>query len=100
MAGAQLADRCVKRACRTGHQLRELLLVVLVAGGGDQEDHPGRAGTRVGGRVRAAAPDIHHAPWATVAPVCDCQLCRLPRVRTRGSKGEQVELVLPDPEAG
>ena len=35
MAGAQLADRCVKRACRAGDQLSELLLVVLVAGGGD-----------------------------------------------------------------
>jgi hypothetical protein len=63
MAGAQLGDRCVKPACRAGDQLSELLLVVLVARGGNQEDHAGRAGARVGERVRAAARDRHHAPW-------------------------------------
>jgi hypothetical protein len=42
MAGAQLGDRLVKRPCRTGDQLGELLLVVLVPGRGDQKDHAGR----------------------------------------------------------
>ena len=28
-------------------------------------------------------------PRATVAPVCDCQLCQLPAVRTRGSKASR-----------
>src|ERR1019366_7832025 len=55
MAGAQLGDRCVKRACRAGDQLSKLLLVVLVAGGGNQEDHASWAGARVGECVRAAA---------------------------------------------
>jgi len=32
VAGAQVGDRCVKRACRAGDQLGEFPLVVLVAG--------------------------------------------------------------------
>src|SRR5215472_18944676 len=42
MAGAQLGDRRVQWPCGGGDQLRELLLVVLVARGGNQEDHAGR----------------------------------------------------------
>jgi hypothetical protein len=63
----------------------------------------GRAGTRVGERVRAAARDIHHAPWPAAGH-------RGPGVRppalpvARGPdprfEGEQVGLVLPDPGAG
>ena len=35
-----------------------------------------------------------------MAPVCECQLCRVPRGPDPRFEDEQVELVLPDPEAG
>src|SRR5438094_6855235 len=63
MASTQLGDRRVKRASRAGDQLSELLLVMLVAGGGNQKDHAGRTRARVGECVRAAARDIHDASW-------------------------------------
>jgi TnpA family transposase len=101
MAGAQLGDRCVKRACRAGDQLSKLLLVVLVAGGGHQEDHASWAGARVGECVRAAARDIHHAPWpATGHRGPSVRLPALPVARGPDPRfeGEQVELTLQDIE--
>src|SRR5882757_1593693 len=85
----------IAAACRAGDQLSELLLVVVVARGGDQEDHAGRAGARVGERVRAAARDIHHAPWPAAGHLGPgVRLPALPVARRPEPRfeGEEVEL--------
>jgi hypothetical protein len=101
VAGAQLGDRRVKRPCGAGDQLRELLLVVLMAGWGDQEDHTGWAGPGVGEGVRAAARDIHHASRPAAGdPGAGVRLPVLPVAGRSDARfeGEQVELALQDVE--
>jgi hypothetical protein len=103
MAGAQLGDRLIKRAGRGGDQLSELLLVVLVAGGGDQEDHAGRAGPGPGPANACGQPRGTYIMLPGPAAGHRGPGVRLPAVpvaRTPGPRfeGEQVELALQDIE--
>src|SRR5215472_4569000 len=59
---------------------------------------PGPGLANACGQPRGTYIMLPGPPRATVAPVCDCQLCQLPGVRTLLFEGEQVELALQDVE--